>query len=75
MDEAFDYARDAKTILVVGSSLLVMTGMWVVTQGLSSGADIAIINRGSTQADRLADVRIEGGISETLAAVDRVLAG
>ncbi|WP_245993556.1 Sir2 family NAD-dependent protein deacetylase [Flaviflexus salsibiostraticola] len=75
MDEAFDYARDAKTILVVGSSLLVMTGMWVVTQGLSSGADIAIINRGPTQADRLADVRIEGGISETLAAVDKILTG
>ncbi|WP_277814753.1 hypothetical protein [Flaviflexus huanghaiensis] len=35
---------------------------------------IAIINRGPTQADRLADVRIEGGISETLAAIVRLLA-
>lgn len=73
MDEAFDYARDAKTILVVGSSLLVLTGMWVVTQGLSSGARLAIINRGPTEADRLADIRIDAGISETLSKVDDLL--
>lgn len=73
MDEAFEYARDAKTILVAGSSLLVMTGMWVVTQGLSSGARLAIINRGPTQADRLADVRIDTGISEALEQVDELL--
>lgn len=73
MDEAFDYAREAKTILVVGSSLLVLTGMWVVTEGLSSGARLAIINRGPTEADRLADVRIDAGISETLSKVDDLL--
>ena len=75
MDEAFDYAREARTILVVGSSLLVLTGMWVVSQGLSSGARLAIINRGPTEADRLADIRIDGGISQTLSRVDSLLAG
>ncbi|MGO1460286.1 MAG: Sir2 family NAD-dependent protein deacetylase [Flaviflexus sp.] len=73
IDQAFDYAREAKTILVLGSSLLVMTGMWVVTQGLSSGANLAIINRGPTQADRYADIRIDADISESLKALDGLL--
>ena len=71
--EAFELARQAKTVLVLGSSLLVMTGMWVVTEAYTHGANLAIINRGPTQADYLAHVRIDAGISETLTEVDRLL--
>ena len=73
IEQAFDYARSAKTILVLGSSLLVLTGMWVVTQGLSSGASLAIINRGPTQADRLADIRLDADIDSTLTEIDRLI--
>ncbi|MBM9433936.1 Sir2 family NAD-dependent protein deacetylase [Flaviflexus equikiangi] len=75
LDEAFEFADDAKTILVLGSSLLVMTGMWVVSRGLSSGAALAIVNAGPTQADRLADLRIDTPIDAVLAEADALLRG
>ncbi|MDO5049160.1 MAG: Sir2 family NAD-dependent protein deacetylase [Actinomycetaceae bacterium] len=69
MDLAFAYADAADVILVVGSSLMVATGLWVVHQGLQHGAKLAVINRGPTQVDYNADVRIEGGSSEILMAL------
>lgn len=75
MPEAFDLARKASSVLVLGSSLLVLTGMWVVTEAYTHGADLAIINRGPTQADRLAHLRFDTGISETLTKVDALLRG
>jgi NAD-dependent SIR2 family protein deacetylase len=69
MDLAFSYAGAADVVLVVGSSLMVGTGLWVVQQGLMNGAKLAVINRGPTQADNAADLRIEGGSSETLMAL------
>lgn len=71
--EAFDMAREAKTALVLGTSLIVLTGMWVLQEAWSTGSQLAIINRGPTQADRFADIRIEGGVSETLTAVNSLL--
>lgn len=75
IDQAFDYAREARTLLVLGTSLKVMTGMWVVTQGLSSGADLAIINKGPTVADRMADIRLNSPIDSTLEAINQRLNG
>lgn len=71
--EAFEMAREAKTTLVLGTSLLVLTGMWVLQEAWSNGSQLAIINRGPTQADRFADIRIEGGVSETLTAINSLL--
>ncbi|MDO5034840.1 MAG: Sir2 family NAD-dependent protein deacetylase [Actinomycetaceae bacterium] len=70
MSLAFKYAGEADVILVVGSSLLVATGLWVVREGLQNPATkLAVINRGATQVDAYANVRIEGGSSETLMAL------
>lgn len=73
MELAFRYARDADVLLVVGSSLVVGTGLWVAHEGLQYGADIAVINRGPTQIDPYADLRIEGGASQILTRVAHAL--
>ncbi|MDO5719637.1 MAG: Sir2 family NAD-dependent protein deacetylase [Actinomycetaceae bacterium] len=73
MELAFRYARDADVVLVVGTSLVVGTGLWVAHEGLQYGADIAVINRGPTQIDPYAKVRIEGGASQVLTAVAHCL--
>lgn len=66
MDQALAAAQDADVILAVGSSLIVSTGLWVVRQGWANGAPIAIVNRGRTEADAIATLRVEGGASEVL---------
>ena len=59
-------ARSAKLVIVAGTSLAVSTGMWVVQEAIQSGAMLAVINKGPTQADRFADLRIEDGTSKIL---------
>lgn len=59
-------AGRARLVIVAGTSLIVSTGMWVVQEALRSGSALAVINRGPTEADRFADIRIEAGTSETL---------
>jgi len=62
-------------VLAVGTSLVVSTGMWVVMQAVEAGARLVVVNRGPTQADRIADLRVEGGASEVLAGVATALLG
>lgn len=69
MDAAMDAARECEVALVVGSSLLVSTGSWIVRQAWANGAEIIIINRGPTAQDSLADYRCDAGASEVLSAL------
>lgn len=71
---ALEAASRARVVLVAGTSLIVSTGMWVVQEALRAGAALAVVNRGRTQVDRYADVRIEAGTSETLSALAGALA-
>lgn len=66
MNQARAAAAAADLVLVVGSSLVVGTATYVMQAGLNHGAPLVIINRGRTQYDRMADLRIEGGASECL---------
>lgn len=65
--------QGAEGLLVAGSSLVVNTGMRLVRLAHSLKIPIAIINRGPTKADALAEVRIEAGVTETLDALERAL--
>jgi NAD-dependent SIR2 family protein deacetylase len=56
-------------LVVAGSSLVVNTGMRLVSLAHKRKIPIVIINRGPTKADPWATVRIEGGTSETLNAI------
>jgi len=68
-EEASGLVRRSQALLVAGSSLMVNTGMRLVSLAHKRKIPIVIINRGPTKADRWATVRIEGGTSETLDAI------
>ena len=73
MDGAMAAASEAEAVLVVGTSLLVSTGMWVVRQAWAHGAPVMIINRGPTAGDSIASVRVEAGASESLSQIAALL--
>jgi NAD-dependent deacetylase len=62
-DEA---ARRADLVLAVGTTLGVYPIANVVPLAKAHGADVVIVNGGPTEMDDLADVRLEGSISELL---------
>jgi NAD-dependent deacetylase len=73
IDRAFDLARSAGVLLVVGSSLEVHPVAGLPDETLAAGGALALVNRGPTPFDRRAHVRIDAGAGETLTAVDRAL--
>jgi NAD-dependent SIR2 family protein deacetylase len=56
-------------LLVAGSSLTVMSGLRFVRRAHQLGVPVAIVNRGATRGDDLAEVRVDRGCSETLTAL------
>lgn len=69
--ERYDVAREAlglaDALLVAGSSLMVYSGYRFARLAHDSGLPIAIINRGRTRADDLAELKIEADVGSTLA--------
>jgi NAD-dependent SIR2 family protein deacetylase len=67
----YEQAREAlgraDALLVAGSSLMVYSGFRFVRQAHEAGLPIAIVNRGQTRADDLADLKVSGDVGETLA--------
>ena len=74
LEQSLEAARHCDVVLVVGTSLVVSTGMWVVRQAVGCGAALAVINRGPTMVDDVADLRIEGGASQVLGDLSQHLA-
>lgn len=65
----FELTERACALLVVGSSLHVMSGLRFVRRAAAIGTPVAIVNRGTTRGDPLADVRLDAGCTPTLEAV------
>jgi NAD-dependent SIR2 family protein deacetylase len=65
--------QDAHALLCLGTSLAVNTGIRLVHRVERRGLPIAVVNRGPTAIDRRADLRIEGGSTETLQALAQKL--
>jgi NAD-dependent SIR2 family protein deacetylase len=59
----------ARSLLVVGSSLMVFSGYRFVRAAARLGRPIAVVNRGHTRADALATVKLEGEAGRSLGAV------
>ncbi|MGB3475271.1 MAG: NAD-dependent protein deacetylase [Mycobacterium sp.] len=72
--QAYSMVDDAEALLVAGSSLTVFSGYRFVRHAAARGVPVAIVNRGPTRGDQLADVRIDGGCSPTLALLASELA-
>src|SRR6188472_2593140 len=79
--ERYEAARAAlaaaDALLVAGSSLMVYSGFRFVRQAHEAGLPIAIVNRGRTRGDDLAELKVEGDVGPVLtdAIADRVPAG
>lgn len=63
--------HEADALLVVGSSLVVNSGIRLVALAQRLAKPVVIINRGATRGDARADVKIDADASATLAALDR----
>ena len=70
---AFELAREAKLMLVVGSSLEVFPVAGLPQETLEAGGQLAIVNLGPTPFDTKAAVKIDGSASEALSEVSRIL--
>jgi NAD-dependent deacetylase len=71
MDRATELAREAGLLLVVGSTLEVYPVAGLPQETLSAGGALAIVNRGPTPYDRLAEMRVDAGAGETLSTLLR----
>ena len=69
IDRAYELARAAALMLVVGSALEVYPVADLPLETLRTGGSLAIVNRGSTALDEQAELRIDGSAGETLSAV------
>lgn len=58
---------DAAALVVAGSSLTVMSGLRFVRHAAKEGKPVVIINRGATRGDDKATIKLEAGVSESLA--------
>lgn len=75
LSKAMRFLAIADAVLVVGSTVAVWPASDVVMRAASRSLPIVIINKGPTEADHLATVKLDAGIGEVLPdIVDRVLA-
>lgn len=65
----FELTDAASSVLVIGSSLMVMSGLRFVKRAAAQGKPIAIVTKGPTRGDDLATLRIDADISPLLQAV------
>ena len=63
---ASSIVRKSDVLLVAGSSLAVNSGFRLVDLARRSRIPVVIINRGETKADRMANLRIDAGVSDVL---------
>ena len=74
IDRAFELARTARLLLVVGSSLEVHPVAGLPLETVRAGGALAIVNRGATPLDGHATLAIDGSAGEILGAVLEALA-
>ena len=66
MERAFTAAATADLVISLGSTLSVEPAASIPLAGVRNGAPYVVINRGETEHDRLATLRIDGDIAEVL---------
>ncbi|MGO3885969.1 MAG: Sir2 family NAD-dependent protein deacetylase [Mycetocola sp.] len=71
---AQDIVQASDALIIAGSSLAVNSAVRLLDRARRRRMPIVIINRGATKGDAKADVRIEGGVAQTLAALTPLLA-
>ena len=75
MDRAYELARGAGVLLVVGSALEVYPVAGLPLETIRAGGELAIVNRGPTAFDGQASLRVDGSAGEVLPEVVAELRG
>jgi len=73
IDRAYELARRARLLLVVGSALEVYPVAGLPLETIGTGGELAIVNRGPTAFDPRAALKIDGSAGEVLPQVLAVL--
>jgi NAD-dependent SIR2 family protein deacetylase len=73
VQQAMSALESSRSLLIVGSSLMVFSGYRFARAAARLGLPIAIVNRGVTRADELSGLKLEGDIGEILSNVARSL--
>ncbi|HSG80444.1 MAG TPA: Sir2 family NAD-dependent protein deacetylase [Acidimicrobiia bacterium] len=68
-ERAFELAREADAVVAVGSTLSVYPAAHVPLEVVRSGHPLVIVNRGETEFDEIATIRIDGGAGDSLTAI------
>ena len=69
VDACYALVEAASSLLVLGSSLTVMSGLRFVRRAAALGTPVAIVNQGETRGDPLADVKVDAPLGEVLTAL------
>lgn len=69
VDACTSAVAQARSLLVLGSSLQVMSGLRFVRQASALGRPVGLVTRGPTRGDGLVTARVDGGLSPTLTAL------
>ena len=74
VDRCFALVDEARSLLVLGSSLTVMSGYRFVIHAAKRGIPVAIVNSGPTRGDDKADVKVDAPLGAVLPELARRLA-
>ena len=66
VQRCFELLDGSACLLVLGSSLMVMSGLRFVHRAQQARIPVAIINRGATRGDPLADIKVDAALGEVL---------
>lgn len=69
VEACYALVESARSLLVLGSSLTVMSGLRFVRRAAKLGTPVAIVNQGRTRGDDLADLKLEGPLGSLLPAL------
>jgi NAD-dependent SIR2 family protein deacetylase len=69
VEQCYELVDNARSLLVLGSSLTVMSGLRFVRRAADSGIPVVIINRGETRGDQYASHRVDLPLGTTLTAL------
>ena len=75
MERAWEMAARADAVLAVGSTLGVWPAAEIPYAAAQQGHPLVILNRGATEMDRLATVRLEGAAGVVLPALVQEILG
>jgi NAD-dependent SIR2 family protein deacetylase len=66
VEQCYALVDNARSLLVLGSSLTVMSGLRFVRRAAAAGLPVVIINRGETRGDPHASLRVDLPLGESL---------